>query len=112
MTGFSHPAAVRRAALLSSIALFAVATPSAAQTVVIQPDATPLNDTDCNFDTTSPVIVTPPCTFDGTRTVTYNGRTRVARNSTTDFLIDTYTVAFSGNLKVDGLPVQTGPDAV
>lgn len=30
------------------------------------------------------------------------------RNATTDFLIDTYSVNFSGNLKVDGAPVSTG----
>ncbi len=54
----------------------------------------------------------PPCTVDGTRAVTYDGRTREVRNATTDLLIDRYQVDFAGRLAIDGAPVATGPNPI
>lgn len=108
----SRAFARRSTALLLATAASALATSALAQSVAPSLPTVPLHDADCNFETTSPVMTVPPCTVNGTRTVTNNGRTRTVRNSTTDFLIDNYSVAFSGNLAIEGQPIVYGPSPV
>jgi hypothetical protein len=99
--------AARRAMLLAATSAV-ISTSAVGQSPTPSVPTVPLHDADCEFETTSPPNAVPPCTVDGVRTVTYNGRTRTVRNATSDFLTDRYSVAFSGNLKVDGQPLITG----
>lgn len=105
---------VVRALLVATSSLMAItlAAPVVAQTVDVGPPQTPLNDTDCDFNNPTASREVPPCTVDGTRGVTYDGRTREVRTPTADSLIDRYQVDFAGRLAVDGTPVTSGPSPV
>ena len=72
----------------------------------------PLNDANCDFSPFStPNITVPPCSVDGTRTVTLQSVSRAPfdPNPSLDRVTSTFHVDFDGNLQVDGLPVITGP---
>jgi trimeric autotransporter adhesin len=76
----------------------------------------PLSDTDCDFNNNlngQPLPTTvPPCIVNGTRDVTLINVDRNAFNATLDLVTASYAVNFDGLLKLDGLPVATGPGAI
>lgn len=75
----------------------------------------PLSDTDCNADShlsgQPPELTTPPCTVNGTRTLTAGPVTRRPFDATMDLVSSSFDVQFDGQLNVDGFPAASGPTA-